>query len=228
MSGEAWIVAGLSALMVGGGIFIFQSAFGRLRLRRSIADTPTSRIRSAAMGKIELKGLARQLGVARTAPYSGRPCVWVQWKEEVEQISVDSKGRRQKSWQMVTQGVSSEPFQLDDTTGLLMVLPGGAEVDAPKVFEKIEPGFLSGRRRFREWRIDVDRPIYLLGVHRPARDSVPASVGQGRAGEAFLIAAKSEGELLTSLLWGTAARLVGGCALALGGAAVAVHFWGQP
>jgi hypothetical protein len=241
---QPWLLAAISAAMAAGGAWIFQSAFGRLRLRRSVADTPTSKIRSAAMGKVELKGLAAVLGRALTAPFSGRPCVWVRWLVEEEKTSVDSKGRRHKSWQSIAHGVSGEPFQLDDGTGTLMVLPAGAEVDAPKLFyysdgaffkgplgpsgplyPQYQGGFLSGRRRFSEWRIDAKRPVYLLGVHRPAREGMPASIGQGRTGEPFLIAAKSEDELISSLAWGVAGRLVGGAALSLGGAALAAHIF---
>jgi hypothetical protein len=219
---------------IGGGVWAFFSAFGRLRLLREISGTPTSKARSAAMGKCELKGLARPLGEALRAPFSGRPCVWNHWK--VEERRSDSKGRQQ--WVLLSEGTSAAPFLVEDSSGSLQVLPQGAEVEAPWVFSwESGGGFLGmgakagppgggasawlggSKKRFSERRIDPGLGIYALGVLR-ATDGEP-QLTQGRNGEEFFLALNSEEALRRRLFWSVWARLLGGPVLALGSAALA-------
>ncbi len=245
MDGERIAIGLACAAAFGGGLWLFLSAFGRLRLRHAVAGTPTAKVRSMAMGKAELKGQARPEGTPLAAAFSGSPCVWFRWLVEEERTETDSKGRTRKAWHSIASGISEAPFRLEDLTGAVMVLPAGAEVDAPKMLSYTSGGFfqsaarpsgpmaaqwlggggfLSARRRLSEWRLDLERPIYALGVARPpsSEEALP-KLTQGRNGEPFLLSVQSEDELLRSLAWGAAGRMGGGAVLALGGLAFAAR-----
>jgi hypothetical protein len=92
---------------------------------RLIADMPTSKLRSAAQGYIELEGYAKMMeGEPIYAPLSGKPCVW--YRYSVEQYRDSSEGG--KEWATVESGVSEAIFLLVDPTGTCVVDPDGAEV----------------------------------------------------------------------------------------------------
>ena len=89
-------------------------------LARTIEDYPTSTVRSAYQGYVELKGIGLYFDDdPMNAPLSKRPCIWYRYKVE------RSKG---DGWEVVETGTSSETFMLDDGTGRVVVDPDGAEV----------------------------------------------------------------------------------------------------
>jgi hypothetical protein len=91
-----------------------------LRRARAVADTPTSRIASAAQGYVELLGRGQPLaGVPLHAPLNGLPCLWYRFKVE---------RKRDDKWHQESSGESSDSFLLDDGSGLCVVDPEGAEV----------------------------------------------------------------------------------------------------
>ncbi|HEY8353866.1 MAG TPA: hypothetical protein VIK69_02475 [Methylophilaceae bacterium] len=110
----AWIV-GLIGLI---SLFAWASSFRRKRL---IADTPTSRIGSAAQGYVELYGRAvpEEDNLIRS-PISGLPCVWYRYR-----IYQRQNGNK---WHQIAQGVSDSIFQITDGTGRCFVDPDHAEV----------------------------------------------------------------------------------------------------
>ncbi len=111
------------ALLVGGaltgiGIFYF------VRRARLIEDTPTSKVRSAAQGYLELHGTGRNMeGEPLVAPLTGTPCTWYSYK--IERKVLAGKGSR---WRTVKSETSTSPFLLVDETGHCIVNPRGAEV----------------------------------------------------------------------------------------------------
>lgn len=114
----------LVVAVAGGGWF----AFRWLHVARMIEDTPTSRIRSAAQGYVELAGRCGALeGSDNLAPLTQRPCVWWRYRVQRRTGSTSRAGRRQ-SWRTVSAGRSEQPFLLDDGTGQCIVQPSGAEV----------------------------------------------------------------------------------------------------
>jgi hypothetical protein len=94
------------------------------RRARVIDDLPTSRVRSAAQGYVELGGRASFAAEAQRAPLSGRPSVW--WKYRIEQQRESSRG--QSRWTTINSGTSVAPFLLTDETDVCLVDPRGAEV----------------------------------------------------------------------------------------------------
>ncbi len=221
----------LAALGTIGGSVLYASAWKAWRLRQRIQNTPTSRLRSASMGQVELKGLARPLGAPLFAPLSGRICVWFRWQVE-EEVSTESNGKTQTHWNVVDQGVSVADFILDDSGALIQVSVAGATLDGPRVLNVTVSawsgpradlagsraqawlGGLSRRRRFREWRLDVDRPLYALGRMDAVRET-PGAPLQKRLvavdpNQALFISSSSETQLVSRLGWSVFWRVVGG------------------
>ncbi|MEW8507392.1 MAG: GIDE domain-containing protein [Candidatus Thiodiazotropha sp.] len=95
--------------------------FRNLHRARLIEDTPTSLIRSAPQGYVELIGEAAAMtGEPVLAPLSGAPCCW--WRFKVER-----KG--DKGWRAVSSGQSESLFLLRDATGECIIDPEGASIN---------------------------------------------------------------------------------------------------
>ncbi len=116
---QGWLIClGLIAL-----ISFFAWASG-LKRARAIADTPTSRIASAAQGYVELYGRARVDSDNMIAsPLSGASCIWFRYWTYT---------KNGKSWQETSHGVSHSTFEISDGTGKCHIDPDDAEVIAPE------------------------------------------------------------------------------------------------
>jgi hypothetical protein len=169
-----WVLT-LGGAVLGGGWF----AFRWLHVARLIEDTPTSRVRSAAQGYVELSGRAAPLvGSPEPAPLTRRPCVW--WRYRIqEKVESGPGGKRRQSWRTINSGCSEVPFLLDDGTGECVVQPMGAEVVTAESttwygstpWPTQGPGegllrFRGNRYRYFEERIYEHEQIYLLGQFR--------------------------------------------------------------
>ncbi|MCW8825570.1 MAG: E3 ubiquitin ligase family protein [Gammaproteobacteria bacterium] len=146
---------------------------------RMISDTPTSKIRSAAQGYVELEGEGLLMkGSDLRSPLSGLPCLWYKYKVEKKVVSYDSKGRRQTRWKTIDSGRSESLFLIRDETGDCVIDPDGAEVKPnssvtwysdyagwrgplPKSGGLISFG--GKEYRLSESRIDIGSDLYLLG-----------------------------------------------------------------
>jgi hypothetical protein len=116
------LAAGSAAVAV----FALWRFFVRLQRDRVVADTPTVRIRSAAQGYVKVAGRTVAAAAAPTsAPLSGRPCVW--WDYKIAEQQTDSRGN--KHWHEVDRATSVELFVLEDDDGArCLVGPVTAEV----------------------------------------------------------------------------------------------------
>jgi len=102
----------------------FILAFYYLRRARLIEDTPTSKIRSATQGYVELEGaVSAGEGGGLIAPLSGIPCVWFHYK--IQQLQKSGKNSR---WQTINQSTSEFFFQIKDKTGTCTINPKGAQI----------------------------------------------------------------------------------------------------
>jgi hypothetical protein len=110
------------------GLYLFYCGFRLLQRKRLILNTPTSKIRSAAMGLVEINGLA--VGpYTMIAPITGVPCYYYrttawQWQQQ----------GKNKAWVKVAEESLHLPFFLDDNTGRVLVDPQGAEMDIHRDF----------------------------------------------------------------------------------------------
>jgi hypothetical protein len=112
------------------GVYCFIRGFRVLQRRHLILDTPSSKIRGASIGLVELNGLA--VGpYTMPAPITGHPCYYYrsiawQWK----------RSGRNSRWEKVADESLHLPFYLDDNTGQVLVNPQGAELDIHRDFHE--------------------------------------------------------------------------------------------
>ncbi len=171
---EFWIGWLLAAGGSAAGLFGLFRFVGRARL---MEDTPTSLVRSAAQGYVELEGDAALMeGDPIVAPLTATPCVWYRYKVEKRVRS----GRR-AHWRTLRDGTSDELFLLRDVSGDCVIDPEGAEV-TPSVRQvwygssehPVQPsggggwgGLIGGGRyRYTEARIHAADSLYALGWFR--------------------------------------------------------------
>jgi len=103
--GQFWL---FFALLGGASAAGFYAAFRFLFRLRLIEDTPTSLIRSAAQGYVELQGRGELLpGPPIVAPLTGLPCVWYRFKVEERVADYDSRGGTNSRWRTINSGISS-------------------------------------------------------------------------------------------------------------------------
>jgi hypothetical protein len=92
-----------------------------LKRNRAIADTPTSRVASAAQGYVELYGSAVNAPeFMAQGQLNAMPCVWYRYVT----YQKDSEG----NWSEIARGTSDTIFALDDGSGRCMIDPDHAEV----------------------------------------------------------------------------------------------------
>lgn len=167
-----WLLT-LGLGLVGAGLIVY--GFIRLHRVRLIENVPTSRVRSAAQGYVELEGHARLLpGPAITAPLSGERCCWWEYRIEQRRTRRDH-GRRRTEWVTVDRGRSDEVFVLADTTGDCVIDPHGASVtpsvrhrwrgahERPQRRGRERSWFSFGEYRYTESMIRYGDVLYALG-----------------------------------------------------------------
>jgi hypothetical protein len=163
------------------GVWLFLKGFRTWRQLRLIADTPTSKVRSLALGRVELRGRAAGKGDL-SAPLTGASCVYYRFRVEEEVYR-----NRRRDWRTLMTGSSEAwPFYLEDETGRVLVDATQAELEIDPDLRAVDPplagalaafaaehdlgqrgGFLGlGRRRLRftEWHLAPGEPVYLIGV----------------------------------------------------------------
>ncbi|PIE36931.1 MAG: hypothetical protein CSA54_02720 [Gammaproteobacteria bacterium] len=118
-----WMV---TALVLLGCLVSLTLWFKKTKRARLIEDVPTSSIRSAAQGYVELIGNAGFLPDDKiVSPLSGRACVWFSYTVEKYQSSNNNRS----NWKVVDDVTSDQLFVLEDDTGRCVVDPYGAEIE---------------------------------------------------------------------------------------------------
>lgn len=171
-----WLLCGFLLSL---SLAAFYGVFRFVHRARLIEDTPTSKIRSASQGYVELDGTAELMpGDPIFSPLTGTRCTWYSFKVEERQNNHSSRGGR--SWKTVSSGISDELFLLRDDTGECVIDPEGAEVTpsasdtwygdhAVWPFGSAPPKrtlFASGRYRYTEKRILPADSLYAIGLFR--------------------------------------------------------------
>ena len=171
----------LLPLLVAAGLWCFRKGIIGLRDALAVANTPTAKVSSAAMGLVELEGRAV---TERPSPavVTGVPCVW--WNMQVEVWQRRTSGRhRGSSWVqvMARSGGQVDTLWIEDDTGRMPVWLRGADLLLSEdVWEKgkneLPPGGLqllagtpfawdgSKRVRVREQRMAANGQVYVLGT----------------------------------------------------------------
>jgi hypothetical protein len=137
MTSATHLIIGSVFSILGGAVFFH--GFNRMHKFQLIENTPTSKIRSMAVGIVEVNGDAVNTKYLKT-PFSNEDCVYYKYeiKEYRQHTSRDSKGRTHTyySWDTIATGEQRAPFFVRDETGQAYVEPTDAEVNitVKKVF----------------------------------------------------------------------------------------------
>ena len=119
----------LSSIAIAGGLYFFFAGFQLLARKRLLLTTPTSRIRSAALGLVEVTGAAAG-PYTISAPITGKPCFLYHtaaWQQR--------DGKKQE-WEKVADETLHLPFFIEDSTGQLLIEPLGADLDLHRDFRE--------------------------------------------------------------------------------------------
>jgi hypothetical protein len=119
----------LSSVALVGGLYFFFTGFRLLARKRLLLSTPTSKIRSAALGLVEVNGVVAG-PYTIPAPITGQPCFL--YHTTAWQQPGDKKGE----WQKVADETLHLPFFIDDATGQLLIEPLGADLDLHRDFRE--------------------------------------------------------------------------------------------
>ena len=170
-----------------GCVVLLYTAFKYQRQYRFMSATATSRVRSAAQGYVELKGLGEWIkGDVIKSPFSDARCIWYHCRIEKKQ-----KSGRRVSWININDEVSDELFSLVDETGSCIIDPEGAQVieeskdiwygwdenDCLRSTSTQNPLWSvlkTGNYRFMERLIRPATAIYAIGEFR-SHDPIPPS-----------------------------------------------------
>ncbi|HKW66527.1 MAG TPA: GIDE domain-containing protein [Terriglobales bacterium] len=114
----------------GAGVYLFYRGFRMLQRKRLIENTPTSKIRSAAMGLVEVNGLANG-PYTIPAPVSQLPCYFHR-----TMVWIYVQSGKNKRWKKVVDARFHVPFYLEDETGRVLVDPSDAELDIHRDFQQ--------------------------------------------------------------------------------------------
>lgn len=148
-SHEGWLIS--LSLMAAVSIPAWLSALRRLR---TVRDTPTSRVASAAQGYVELIGRGKPLA---DAPLISKlrqlPCLWYRY-------TVEQRESRDK-WKTLDSGESSDAFLLHDDSGDCVVDP-----DAAEIITKHRDQWHQGDYRYTEWKLINCDSLYVIGEFR--------------------------------------------------------------
>jgi E3 Ubiquitin ligase len=165
-----------ATVALGAGPVLFWTGFGKFRLKRLMENTPTAKIRSMAMGLVEVSGQVRAKSTV-IGPFSGQSCAY--WE-----VDVATAGRR-GSWQVFHRARSGQPFYLEDETGVALVYPHDARcrvhlerseeclgVSLPDCYASYMREhrlmlWQLGMLRFRERMLEDGMHVYVLGTATP-------------------------------------------------------------
>lgn len=103
------------------------SGFKELRKRQLIRNTPTSKVRSLAVGDVEVKGMARPIDGPLLSPLTHTDaCIY--------EIEVEEKHRSKNGtyWRTVLEMRHETPFYVDDATGRVRVEPSDADLSVER------------------------------------------------------------------------------------------------
>lgn len=149
--------------------------YQQVRQARSIADTPTSRIRSAVQGYVELTGTSPAIGIS---PLSNTPaCFWRLTATRSNRLPRGGAGAAI----ILRAGAPHSFLPLDDSTGICLISLAEAEIDGiTTTWDRVSRAdrralaslfpvdtqellLQDGDWTIKETMLPADRPLYALG-----------------------------------------------------------------
>jgi hypothetical protein len=204
--------------------------------KRLIENIPTSKIRSIAMGLVEIFGKVVPIeDNLLNSPFSETECVYYKYK-----IERWVKRNDKHYWQTVSSGKTSLPFKLEDNTGSVLIDTVGANIDIKSTTYTSGAGYdpsfiiqkflnsnnlkyegffgINYRMRFRESIIVPREYLYIIGsaTDNPFKDDGTAQhsiedvmIHRGK-GKLFHISQKAEKGVIKTYLLKSLGGLIGG------------------
>ena len=210
-------------LLLCAGLYMFYNSLKNLKLKRLIENVPTSKMRSVAMGLVELKGKIEVSDKVLEDPFDKKKCVF--WRVHIEERVKRGKHGR---WITRHKAKGQVPFFISDESGSVLIKLEGANMDDVKRDSQYETallfsdklplnvrnycnknrirfrGLFGGKKRMR-CRVTYLEPndnIYVLGHARPLLQkeiknskSVTAVIEMVN-NSIFIVSDKSEKELI--------------------------------
>ncbi len=167
-----------------GSIFI-QSGFSRMSEIQLMSNIPRSKIRSMAVGPVEMSGLIVAENIL-TTPFSKSPCVYCNSQVEIYTGDGGTDSDKFGGWEKTSGPTFKVPFWVKDETGQIMVDPEGAEFrisdgefgmlnqdGSPQnaddaVSENFSPN--TGDRRYVEQFLGPNDTVFILGTAALRKD----------------------------------------------------------
>ena len=205
-----------------GGLISFYNSLKNLKKKKLFENIPTSKMRSIAMGLVELKGKIKIANEMLTDPFDEKDCVY--WKVKIEEYV--KRGKRH-TWVSRHQLTKRVRFLLSDDTGNVLInsqkadmtnIKRDSEVQTAALFSEELPDHIKKycdkykvkykgwfgfkkKLRCRATYLEPGDQLYVLGSARPLSDDesvfseeVTAIVDHSDS-EHFLISDKSEKHL---------------------------------
>ncbi len=221
----------------GYGIYSFFKGFKVLKLKKIIENIPTSKIRSAAVGLVEIKGNPHSDKLL-ISPLSHKKCVYYKWVVEIYVKGDKDHGH----WQKYKTGDSGNLFYVKDNTGDILVDPRGSELKIDSDFSvtnewgkaipvsiqkfneenniKRTSGFFRSTYRWTDYVLEKKDDIYVLGTAKIRHDVKNPRTNQenliiGKERNPFYISDKKEEDVVKKLGEHIFLRIWGGGALAV-------------
>lgn len=234
---------GLFGFLIGAGIFIY--GFRQLSHKRLIENIPTSKIRSIALGLVEITGKAIAVeGTTRPGPFTGKDCIYYFYT--IEEHRRQGKNSR---WVTIKKEEYRPEFYVQDDTGKILVNPEGAQINVPRDYEynsgllndppALVKEFLKAsdishdsflglnkRMRYREYLVEPGDAVYVMGsaeddpvIAHTADDHTSRLIIQKGVNQKFYyISDRSEKGIVSALKWQAFGGIITGaavCALCL-------------
>ena len=210
-------------LLLCAGLYMFYNSLKNLKLKRLIENVPTSKMRSVAMGLVELKGKIEVSDKVLEDPFDKKKCVF--WRVHIEERVKRGKHGR---WITRHKAKGQVPFFISDDSGSVLIKLEGANMDDVKRDSQYETallfsdklplnvrnycnknrirfrGLFGGKKRMRcrVTYLEPNNNIYVLGHARPLLQkeiknskSVTAAIEMVN-NSVFIVSDKSEKELI--------------------------------
>ena len=212
---------------------------------RKVQNTPTSKIRSVAMGLAEVYGKGISI-IENYSPFTNEKCVYynIQVEAYIERKGDDDTS----SWTTILRKELSNVYKLQDDTGIINVDPKGAEFNLDVATKKegnitqkllslsgvnqeivsfinkldkneqnIINRYKNNKIKVTEWRIVDSEKVYVLGSVEPSTSNEQTERYTIKKGgeNIMFISNKEEMKLVSKLKWGVLFRLVGGLILSV-------------
>jgi len=144
-----------TVFLIAGAAFAWHLSHKRYR---TIADTPTALLRSAAQGYVELFGRARLMSGAQPLVYGQLPpCLWYRV------VAMENTGLSRHKLQ-IRSTVSEDLFLIDDGSGQCVIDPEHAEVLGARTWR-----WRSGDDVYHAQYLGTGDPLYVIGDLRTLR-----------------------------------------------------------